>query len=100
MISKLIKGTFWLIIILIIFAILPKGFLDKLKTFFNWDIFFNTLKTGFNNLINFLEEAIGIDFQQIFLKIKNTFGIDFPALWSGIKNFLASLFERLANFFK
>ncbi len=100
MITTLIKWTFWLIIILIIFAILPKEILDKLKQFFNWDVFFNTLKIGFNNLMRFLKEALGIDFNQFLLKLKTTFGIDLIALWSAIKILLSNLFEKLANFFK
>ncbi len=100
MITTLIKWTFWLIIILIVFAILPKEILDKLKQFFNWDVFFNTLKTGFNNLMKFLKEAWGIDFGQFFLKLKTTFGIDLVAFWSAIKILLSNLFEKLANFFK
>ena len=100
MIGKIIKYTFWLIIILVIFSYLPKGFLDKLKTFFDWNVFGNTLKTGWNNLINFLKDTLGIDLNQFFGKLKTVFGIDLLAFWATIKNFLANLFEKLANFFK
>lgn len=100
MIKSLIKWAIWITIILLIFAFLPKGFLDKVKKFFNWDIFLNTLKIGFENLIRFLKEALGLDFNQFLLKLKNTFGIDLMAFWLAIKNFLANFFEKLASFFK
>ncbi len=100
MIGKLIKWGFYLVIILIIFAILPENVLEGLKKFFNWDIFFNTLKTGFNNLINFIQEATGIDFDQILIKLKTTFGIDLVFLWETIKKFLANIFLKLANIFQ
>jgi hypothetical protein len=100
MISKLIKWGFYFIVILIIFALLPKSSLEKLKTFFNWDVFLNTLKKGFNNLVNFLKEIIKVDFNQILSRLKIIFGIDLIALWSAIKNFLANFFLKLANIFK
>lgn len=100
MISKLIKIVFWLIIILIIFAFLPKSVLSKLKSYFNWDIFLKTLKAGFDNLINFLREALGINFEQIFYKLKSALGIDLLAVWSDGKKFLANFFQKLANILK
>lgn len=100
MIGKLIKWGFYLVIILIIFAILPKNVLEGFKKFFNWEIFFNTLKTGFNNLINFIKEATGIDLNQILIKLKTTFGIDLVFLWETIKKFLANVFLKLANIFQ
>lgn len=100
MIKKIFKWIFYLIVILIIFATLPKSFLDKIKQFINWDVFFNTFKIGWRNFVNFIEEATGIDFGQIPLKLKSTFGIDIVLFWSTIKNFLASTFEKLANIFK
>jgi hypothetical protein len=59
-----------------------------------------TLKTGWEKLINFLEQATGIQFNQIPIKLKEKFGIDIILLWTTIKNFLANLFEKLANLFK
>ncbi len=97
---KIIKWSFYIILILIIFAVLPKGVLDKIKQYFNWEIFLNTLKKGFQNLLNFIKETTGLDFSKIFEKLKNTFGIDLIALWSGIKNFFYNLFLKLANIFK
>lgn len=100
MIGELIKWVLRTIIVLIIFAILPKGILDKIKQFFNWEIFIHTLKLGFSNLLNFIKETTGIDFSQIPLKLKMVFGIDLISIWSAIKNFLADFFQKLANFFK
>jgi hypothetical protein len=100
MIRKILKWAFYLIILLIVFALLPSGFLEKLKQFFNWDVFLKTLKTGWEKLINFLEQATGIQFNQIPIKLKEKFGIDIILFWTTIKNFLANLFEKLANLFK
>ncbi len=100
MIGDLIKWAIRAIIILIIFAILPKGILEKLKQFFNWEIFLSTLKLGFYNVLNFLKEVTGIDFFQIPLKLKISFGIDLISLWLALKEFLANLFQKLADFFK
>jgi hypothetical protein len=100
MIGKILKWTFYLIILLIVFALLPQEFLGKLKQFFNWDVFLKTLKTGWEKLINFLEQATGIQFNQILVKLKEKFGIDIILFWTTIKNFLANLFEKLANLFK
>lgn len=99
MIGKLIKWTFYIVVILLIFAILPKSILDKIKTFLNWDVFLKTLKIGFQNFLNFLKE-IGIDFGQINEKIKNFSGLDLLGLWLKIKNFLADLLLKLANTLK
>lgn len=98
--GSLIKLAIYFIIILIIFAVLPKSFLDKIKKFFNWEVFWRTLKTGFNNLMNFIKEATGLDFSQILPSLKKTFGIDLVAIWTTIKNFLANLFSRLASIFR
>lgn len=98
--GKIIKLGIYFIIILIIFAVLPKGVLDKIKKFFNWEIFWKTLKTGFHNLTNFIKEATGIDFSQILPSLKKTFGIDLVAIWTIIKNFLANFFSRLALMFQ
>jgi hypothetical protein len=100
MIRKILKWAFYLIILLIIFALLPSEFLVKLKQFFNWDVFLKTLKTGWEKLINFLENATGIQFNQIPIKLKEKFGIDIILFWTTIKNFLANLFEKLAKIFK
>jgi hypothetical protein len=100
MIRKILKWSFYLIILLIVFALLPSGFLEKLKKFFNWDIFLKTLKSGWDRLINFLEETTGIQFSQIPIKLKEKFGIDIILFWTTIKNFLANLFIKLANLFK
>ncbi|MCS7200654.1 MAG: hypothetical protein NZ822_00675 [Patescibacteria group bacterium] len=94
------KIVIYIIIILIIFAILPKSFLDKIKKYFNWEIFWQTLKKGFDNLMNFIKEATGLDFSKIPASIKQAFGIDIIAIWSDIKNFLANFFMRLASFFR
>jgi hypothetical protein len=100
MIRTILKWTFYLIILLIVFALLPQGFLEKLKQFFNWDVFLKTLKTGWEKLINFLEQATGIQFNQIPVKLKEKFGIDIILFWTTIKNFLANFFEKLANLLK
>lgn len=98
--KTIFKIIFWLLVILIIFAILPQGFLDKIKPYFDVEKFFSTLKTGWHNFIGFLEEISGIDFSALPDKIKDTLGIDIIKLWSAIKNFLANIFERLANIFR
>jgi hypothetical protein len=100
MIGRIIKYSIYIVIILLIFAFLPEEILNKLKLFFNWDVFLNTLKKGFNKLVNFLEENIGIDFDQIFIKIKEALGIDIPLLFKTIKNTLANFFQNLANILK
>ena len=100
MIRKILKWTFYFVIILIVFALLPKNFLEKLKQFIDWDIFLKTIKTGWNNLIDFLEKATGIQFEQIPVKLKEKFGIDIILFWQTIKNFLANIFEKLANIFR
>jgi len=100
MIGKILKWTFYFVIILIVFALLPKNFLEKLKQFIDWDIFLKTIKTGWNNLIDFLEKATGIQFEQIPVKLKEKFGIDIILFWQTIKNFLANIFEKLANIFR
>ncbi|GIW67236.1 MAG: hypothetical protein KatS3mg096_104 [Candidatus Parcubacteria bacterium] len=100
MIGKILKWIFYLIVILIVFAILPKNILAKIKQFVNWDIFFNTLKTGWQNLVSFLQQVTGIDFSQIPIKLKEKFGIDIVLFWTTIKNFLANLFEKLAKIFR
>jgi len=100
MIGKILKWTFYFVIILIVFAILPKNFLEKLKQFINWDIFLKNIKTGWNNLIDFIEKATGIQFEQIPIKLKEKFGIDIILFWQTIKNFLANIFEKLANIFR
>ncbi|GIW65155.1 MAG: hypothetical protein KatS3mg093_134 [Candidatus Parcubacteria bacterium] len=97
---SLIRLTIYFIIILIIFAIIPKSFLDKIKKFFNWEIFWQTLKTGFNNFINFIKEATGLDFSKVPESLKKTFGLDIIAIWSSIKNFLANFFMKLSSIFR
>lgn len=94
------KLGIYFIIILIIFAVLPKSFLDKIKKFFNWEVFLQTLKKGFHNLMNFIKETTGLDFGQILPSFKKTFGIDLVAIWTAIKNFLANFFSRLASIFR
>jgi hypothetical protein len=86
--------------ILIVFAVLPKNILANLKKFINWDVFLQTLKTGWHNLINFLKETTGIQFDQIPIKLKEKLGIDINLLLKTIKNFLANFFEKLAKIFK
>lgn len=98
--GRIIKFGVYLIIILIIFAVLPKSILDNIKKFFNWEVFLRTLKTGFNNLIKFIQETTGIDFNQILPSLKKTFGIDLVAIWTAIKNFLANFFSNLASMFR
>jgi hypothetical protein len=100
MIFRILKWIFYLVLILIIFALLPKNILAKIKQVFNWEVLLNTLKTGWHNLIEFIKSAIGIDFSQIPIKLKEKFGIDLVLFWTTIKNFLANLFEKLANIFK
>ncbi len=98
--KKIIKIIFWIIIILLIFALIPKDILNKIKPFFDWEKFVNTLKTGWQNLLNFIKEVTGIDFSSLPQKIKDVLGIDIIKLWQAIKNFLASIFEKLANLFR
>ncbi len=100
MIERLIKWLIYFVIILVIFAILPKNVLENLKKFFNWEIFLKTLKTGFNNFINFLKEILNVDLNQILSKIKTIFGIDLIAIWLAVKKFLANFFLKLANIFR
>jgi len=100
MIRKIIKWAFYLIIILIIFALLPKNILNKIKQVINWDVFLNTIKTGWHNLTDFIKSATGIDFNQIPIKLKEKLGIDIILFWATIKKFLANLFEKLAQIFK
>lgn len=102
MISKLLKFGVGIIAVLVIFAFLPKGFLEQLRHSFSWGVFFNILKTGFENLIKFTEGVTGVklDFYLLLSKIKNIFGIDFLVLWSSLKKSLADFFQRLANSFK
>lgn len=70
MIGSIIKIGFYFLIILILFAILPKSVFDNLKKFFNWENFVKILKTGFNNFINFIKEIFSIDLSVWWLKIK------------------------------
>jgi len=100
MISKILRWTFYLIILLIVFALLPSGVLEKLKQFFNWDIFLKTLKTGWGKFVDFLQQTTGIQFNQIPVKLKEKFGIDIILFWTTIKNFLANFLGKLANLFK
>jgi hypothetical protein len=78
----------------LIFSFLPKSFLDSLKKIFNWDIFFNTLKKGWLNFVNFIEEATGIKFSDVSVRLKQVFGIDIIALW----NLLVGLLNKFFNF--
>jgi len=100
MIFKILKWIFYLVLILIIFALLPKNILAKIKQVFNWEVLLNTLKTGWYNFIDFIKNATGVDFGQIPIKLKEKFGFDLILFWTTIKNFLANLFEKLANIFK
>jgi hypothetical protein len=100
MIFRILKWIFYLVLILIIFALLPKNILAKIKQFFNWDVFLNTLKTGWHNLIDFIKNATGIDFSQIPVKLKEKFGIDLILFWTTIKNFLANLLAEISQYFK
>jgi hypothetical protein len=97
---KILKFLFYFIILLLIFAILPDDFLKNIKKIFNWEVFFNTLKTGWYRFLDFIKNTIGIDFNQFFINLKKFLGIDLIYLWTIIKNFLANLFQKLANFFK
>jgi hypothetical protein len=74
--KKIFKFILYLVIFFIIFAFLPPGFLNRLKTFFSTDIFFATLKKGFNNFINFITDITGFNFYNTPYYIKNTLGID------------------------
>lgn len=97
---KIIKIIFWIIVILILFAIIPKGFFDKIKPYFDIEKFFRTLESGFANLVKFIEEVTGIDFSVLPDKIKDTLGIDLVRLWGAIKTFLVKIFEKLADILK
>lgn len=100
MILRILKLSFYLILILIFFALLPKSILDKLKHFLNWETLLKTIKIGWSNLLDFIQNATGIDFRQISVKLKEKFGIDLILFWSGVKKFLANIFQNLANIFK
>jgi len=84
----LIKFFIYFIIILLFFSFLPKSFLDNLKKYFNWDVFLDTLKKGWSNFIDFIQESTGINFSEIPFRLKQTFGIDIIAIWNSIVDFL------------
>jgi len=85
------------LVIIILFAVLPKSFWDWLKPYFNIEVLINTLKTGWYNLWNFIKEATGLDFSKIPEFIKNYLGVDILRLWFWIKNFIISLLEKILN---
>lgn len=97
--GKFIKIGFYIIVVLLIFAILPKNILVKIKNLLNWETFSNTLKKGFENLVNFLKD-IGLDFNKINDKIKNIFGINLKEILTSIKKSLANFFLKLDNIFQ
>lgn len=99
MIFKLIRFFVIIILILFIFAILPQGFWDWLKPYFNKDVFLNTLKLGWIKFNLFLKEVFNIDLSQIPEIIKKIFGIDILQIWIKIKDFLANLFYEIYKFF-
>jgi uncharacterized protein YggT (Ycf19 family) len=98
--KKILKIIFWILIILIIFAIVPESFWNKIKPYFNIEKLVQTIKAGFRNLIQFLQDVTGIDFSTLPEKIKEVLGIDLIKIWSAIKNFLATIFEKLARIFR
>lgn len=104
MIGRLLKLFFYFLIILIIFAFLPESILNKLKNFLNWEVFLNTLKSGFFKFLLFTKEVTGIDFLKIFQKftqsLESSLGINFEALIKQIKDFLANFFQKLSDFFR
>ena len=88
------------IIVIIIFAVVPKSFWDKIKPYFNWEVLFNTLKTGWIKFVDFLEGIFGFKFSDIGDYIKKSTGIDFGRIFLNIKISIGNFFEKLANLFK
>jgi len=100
MIKFLFRVFLFFIIVIIIFAVVPKSFWDKIKPYFNWEVLLNTLKTGWIKFVDFLEGVFGFKFSDIDDYIKNSIGIDFGRIFLNIKLFLGKFFEKLANIFK
>ncbi|MGC8981578.1 MAG: hypothetical protein ACP5JU_01345 [Minisyncoccia bacterium] len=88
------------ILIILVFAIVPKSFWDKIRPYFNWEVLFKTLKTGWLKFIDFLEGIFGFKFSDIPDYIKKSTGIDFERIFLSIKISLGNLFEKIANIFK
>ena len=85
------------LVIIILFAILPKSFWQWLKPYFNIEVLLNTLKTGWINFWNFIKEATGLDFSKIPEFIKNYLGLDIIKFWLAIKNFIINILEKILN---
>jgi len=85
------------LVIIILFAILPKSFWEWLKPYFNIEVLLNTLKAGWNNFWNFIKEATGLDFSKIPEFIKNYLGLDLIKLWVSIKSFVIYILEKILN---
>lgn len=96
---SIIRLIFWLVIVLIIFAVVPDSFWNWLKPFFNWEKFLDTIKLGFQKIANLLK-GIGLDLSQIDDKIKEFSGIDLSNIWQGIKNFFSGIFGKIGNIIK
>ena len=98
MIFRLIRFILLILLILLVFGLLPQGFWNWLKPYFNKDVFINTIKLGWIKFNMFLKETLGIDFNIIPETFKKIFGIDLIQLWITIKNFLANLFYEIYKF--
>jgi len=85
------------LVIIILFAILPKSFWEWLKPYFNIEVLLNTLKAGWNNFWNFIKETTGLDFSKIPEFIKNYLGLDLIKLWLSIKSFVIYILEKILN---
>lgn len=95
MIFKIIKFISITIMVLLIFAILPQGFWDWLKPYFNKDVFLNTLKLGWLKLNLFIKEIFNVDLFQVPKFIEKIFGINVIQIWLKIKIFLANIFYEI-----
>lgn len=100
MIKLLIKLILIFIIILIIFALIPENFWNKIKPYFNWEIFINTIKSGWVKFINFIEDVFGFKFKEIPEVIQKLTGINCQLIFSKVRLLIGNFFEKIANWFK
>lgn len=98
MIFKIFRFIVILSIILFIFGLLPQGFWDWLKPYFNKDVLVNTIKLGWIKLTKFLKDTFNVDLNKIPEAIKNISGIDLVNIWSKIKNFFVNIFSKTYEF--
>jgi hypothetical protein len=97
---RLFRLIVWIVIILIIFAIIPSSFWDKLRPFINLEKFIKAIKLGFEKLAHLFKEATGIDLLNIGNRIKEFLGIDLDSVWQGFKNTLNQLWQKISEFAK